>query len=209
MISPVRVSPSAPIPTLRRRRPEPLRSGRQHHLGKREAHDNVGAEGRKFITPEIFTQRIRGDYEYNNLKLQLIPERCQPQRTRAERGRNLLPTGRIDNLDLTAVKRFSFHERYKLEFNCRPSTSSTTRNLCRVLLIQLTRFNLPEAALRITSMSPREAHSLIRLSTSATTPLRCSLPRSSTFQINALAPRAKRSPLGLFLALRASPRNLR
>jgi Carboxypeptidase regulatory-like domain len=27
---------------------------------------NVGAEGRKFIEPEIFTQRIRGDYEYNN-----------------------------------------------------------------------------------------------------------------------------------------------
>jgi len=26
---------------------------------------NVGAEGRKFIEPEIFTQRIRGDYEYN------------------------------------------------------------------------------------------------------------------------------------------------
>jgi hypothetical protein len=31
-------------------------------------------------------------------------------------GRNLLPTGRIDNLDLTAIKRFSVHERYKLEF---------------------------------------------------------------------------------------------
>lgn len=31
-------------------------------------------------------------------------------------GRNLLPTGRIDNLDLTAVKRFSIGERYKLEF---------------------------------------------------------------------------------------------
>ncbi len=31
-------------------------------------------------------------------------------------GRNLLPVGRIDNLDLTAVKRFSFRERYKLEF---------------------------------------------------------------------------------------------
>ena len=28
---------------------------------------NVGAEGRKFIAPEIFTQRIRGDYEYNHL----------------------------------------------------------------------------------------------------------------------------------------------
>ena len=28
---------------------------------------NVGGEGRKFIAPEIFTQRIRGDYEYNNL----------------------------------------------------------------------------------------------------------------------------------------------
>ena len=27
---------------------------------------NVGAEGRKFIAPEIFTQRIRGDYEYTN-----------------------------------------------------------------------------------------------------------------------------------------------
>jgi hypothetical protein len=27
---------------------------------------NVGAEGRKQIAPEIFTQRIRGDYEYNN-----------------------------------------------------------------------------------------------------------------------------------------------
>jgi hypothetical protein len=31
-------------------------------------------------------------------------------------GRNLLPTGRIDNLDLTAIKRFTVHERYKLEF---------------------------------------------------------------------------------------------
>lgn len=30
-------------------------------------------------------------------------------------GRNTLPVGRIDNLDLTAVKRFSFHERYRLE----------------------------------------------------------------------------------------------
>lgn len=30
-------------------------------------------------------------------------------------GRNLLPTGRIDNLDLTAVKRFTVRERYKLE----------------------------------------------------------------------------------------------
>ncbi len=28
---------------------------------------NVGVEGRKYIAPEIFTQRIRGDYEYNNL----------------------------------------------------------------------------------------------------------------------------------------------
>jgi hypothetical protein len=30
-------------------------------------------------------------------------------------GRNLLPTGRIDNLDLTALKRFSYRERYKIE----------------------------------------------------------------------------------------------
>ena len=30
-------------------------------------------------------------------------------------GRNLLPTGRIDNLDLTGLKRFSLTERYKLE----------------------------------------------------------------------------------------------
>ena len=28
---------------------------------------NVGVEGRKYISPEIFTQRIRGDYEYNHL----------------------------------------------------------------------------------------------------------------------------------------------
>ena len=28
---------------------------------------NVGIEGRKYISPEIFTQRIRGDYEYNHL----------------------------------------------------------------------------------------------------------------------------------------------
>ena len=30
--------------------------------------------------------------------------------------RNTLPTGRTNNLDVSAFKRFSYHDRYKIEF---------------------------------------------------------------------------------------------
>ena len=49
---------------------------------------NVGAEGRKFIAPEIFTQRIRGDYEYNQLSQYL-----NDQSPSGLGQRNATPTG--------------------------------------------------------------------------------------------------------------------
>ena len=46
---------------------------------------NIGIEGRKYIEPEIFTQRIRGDYEYNLLSQYLNDVPARPPSVSATR----------------------------------------------------------------------------------------------------------------------------
>ena len=48
------------------RDPEYLSGDGSHYLDQGRAHLKFGVEGRKIIAPQTFTQRVRGDYEYNN-----------------------------------------------------------------------------------------------------------------------------------------------
>jgi len=46
---------------------KPLSGRRQRHLDKSHHTFKFGIEGRKYISPQSFTQRSRGDYEYLTL----------------------------------------------------------------------------------------------------------------------------------------------
>ena len=58
---------SDPTRTPRSNHSAPLLSDRVAHLGQRQTHVNFGVEGRKSIAPQVFVQRLRGDYEYSTL----------------------------------------------------------------------------------------------------------------------------------------------
>ena len=46
---------------------EPLPAHEQHQLDQGQAQLEFGFDGRKYISPQSFTQRVRGDYEYDAL----------------------------------------------------------------------------------------------------------------------------------------------